>query len=190
MPRNNETSIADQRKPHGPQGAKTTKLGCRRRDIRNTWHRSRHAGDGREPGGNRCPPAAPSAGIRRRCLASARRPGAPRPASGRSASAVNFAPLDPAAVDNQALLSYADLWAKSRAWPGHHIFIEGAEKAVRNHGTRLWAEGPRARPSHGDYRRSNSASRRGDRGSPRATPRSGAVAQVRFLRARADASAP
>jgi hypothetical protein len=65
---------------------------------------------------------------RRRCLASARRSGAPRPASGRIASAVSFAPFDPAAVDNQASLSFADLWVKNRAWPGHHIFIKGRKK--------------------------------------------------------------
>jgi hypothetical protein len=49
-------------------------------------------------------------------------------ASGRIASAVSFAPFDPPAVDNQAWLSYADLWVKNRARPGHHIFIKGAEK--------------------------------------------------------------
>jgi hypothetical protein len=130
------------------------------------------------------------AGIRSRCLASARRSGAPRPASARSASAVGFAHFDPPAVDNQAWLSYADLWVKNRAWRGHHIFIKGTEKAVSTHGTRLWAEGPRAKPGHGDYRRSNSASRREDRGFPRAAPRSGAVAQVPLLHAHADASAP
>ena len=70
-------------------------------------------------------------------------------ASGRIASAVSFAPFDPSAIDNQAWLSYADLWVKNRAWPGHHIFIKGAEKAVGTHGTRLWAEGPRAKSGHG-----------------------------------------
>jgi hypothetical protein len=32
-PRNNEIGIADQRKPHGPEGAKTTKMGALRGEI-------------------------------------------------------------------------------------------------------------------------------------------------------------
>jgi hypothetical protein len=81
-------------------------------------------------GGNRCRPAAligrdPEAMPGKR--QTLRRAPA---ASGRIASAVSFAPFDPPAVDNQASLSYADLWVKNRARPGHHIFIKGAEKAV------------------------------------------------------------